>query len=39
MLDEKLRPTIETLGVTFIIIFFMFAAFIVGYCEISGGWF
>lgn len=39
MIDSGLKHVIEGLAVTFVVILTMFVAFIIGYCEISGGWF
>jgi hypothetical protein len=39
MIDDNLRNIIECLAIAFIIVFTMFIAFIIGYCELSGGWF
>ena len=39
MIDDNLRTIIEGLAIAFIVVFTMFIAFIIGYCEISGGWF
>lgn len=39
MIDSGLKHIIEGLAVTFIVILTTFIAFIIEYCEISGGWF